>query len=122
MRPTSFLTYPVSDIKAARHFYEDLLGLKLAHEPAADWCEYNLGDIAFGICPADAQHAAGAPNALLAFEVADLEAEVARLRKFGATIQRDIAEAPSCRFAVVLDPDGSEIIVAGRLTPEAALK
>ena len=40
--------------------------------------------------------------------------------KQSASIQRDITEAPSCRFAVVLDPDGSEIIVAGRLTPEAA--
>ena len=28
----AFLTYAVSDIKAARHFYEDILGLRLTHE------------------------------------------------------------------------------------------
>ena len=28
----AFLTYAVSDIKAARHFYEDILGLKLTHQ------------------------------------------------------------------------------------------
>jgi predicted enzyme related to lactoylglutathione lyase len=111
MSSTRFLTYAVSDLKAARHFYEDMLGLKPAHEPAGDWCEYNVGDITFGICRADAQHPAGVPDALLSFEVSDLDAEVARLHQLGATFDREITHTPECRFAIVRDPDGSEVIL-----------
>jgi predicted enzyme related to lactoylglutathione lyase len=40
--------------------------------------------------------------------------EVARLRQSGATFRREITETPVCRFAVVLDPDGSEILLHKR--------
>jgi len=42
----AFLTYAVSDIKAARHFYEDILGLKLTHQAGGEWFEYDVGDTA----------------------------------------------------------------------------
>jgi hypothetical protein len=42
------------------------------------------------------------------------DAEVARLQKCGATFRRGITETPVCRFAIVLDPDGSEVIIHRR--------
>jgi catechol 2,3-dioxygenase-like lactoylglutathione lyase family enzyme len=33
----AFLTCAASDLKAARHFYEDSLGLKLTHEAGGEW-------------------------------------------------------------------------------------
>lgn len=33
----AFLTCAVSDLKAARHFYEDILALKLTHEAGGEW-------------------------------------------------------------------------------------
>ena len=45
-----------------------------------DWIEYDLGDSTFVITRADAEHGTLVRGALVAFEVADIEAEVARLR------------------------------------------
>jgi len=52
----AFLTCAVSDIKAARHFCEDILGLKLTHEAGGEWFEYDFGDTTFAISAADAAH------------------------------------------------------------------
>jgi predicted enzyme related to lactoylglutathione lyase len=110
----AFMTYAVSDIKAARHFYEDILGLKLTHEAGGEWFEYDVGDTSFAISMADAGHPMPVRGAVLPFEVSDLDTELARLRKCGATIRGGINETPVCRFATVLDPDGSEIIIHKR--------
>ena len=110
----AFLTYAVSDIKASRHFYEDILGLKLTHEAGGEWFEYDIGDTTFTISTADAEHPVPVRGAVLAFEVSDLDEEVARLRKQGASFRGEITETPVCRFAIVLDPDSSEVIIHKR--------
>lgn len=110
----AFLTYAVSDITAARHFYEEILGLKLTHEFGGEWFEYDVGDTTFVISAADADHPVPVRGAVLAFEVSDLDAEVARLRQRGVAFRGEITETPVCRFAIILDPDGSEIIVHKR--------
>jgi len=96
----AFLTYAVSDIKAARHFYEDILGLKLTHQAGGEWFEYDVGDTTFAISIADADHPVPVRGAVLAFEVSDLDAEVARLQKQGATFRGTIAETPVCRGVI----------------------
>ena len=113
----AFAAYPVSDIKKARHFYEDALGLKLTHEAGDEWFEYDIGDTTFAISAADAEHPVPVRGAILAFEVSDLDAEVARLKKWGAKFRGGIIETRVCRFAIVLDPDGSEVIIHKRKPP-----
>ncbi len=110
----AFLAYAVSDLKASRHFYEDILGLKLTHQAGGEWFEYDVGDTTFAISPADAEHPVPVRGAVLAFEVSDLDAEVARLQQRGATFRGGITETPVCRFAIILDPDGSEVLVHRR--------
>jgi catechol 2,3-dioxygenase-like lactoylglutathione lyase family enzyme len=110
----AFITYAVSDLKVARHFYEDILGLKLTHQAFGQWFEYDIGDTTFAISAADAEHPVPVRGAVLAFEVTDLDAEVARLHSLGAKFRQEISETPVCRIAVVLDPDGSEIILHQR--------
>ena len=110
----AFLTYAVSDIKAARHFYEDILGLKLTHQAGGEWFEYDVRDTTFAISTADADHPVPVRGAVLAFEVSDLDAEIERLQKRGAIFRGRITETPVCRFTTVLDPDGSEIIIHKR--------
>jgi catechol 2,3-dioxygenase-like lactoylglutathione lyase family enzyme len=109
MTPARFLTYGVSDLRAARHFYEDVLGLKLTQDSGGEWFEYDIGDTRFSITANDAELSR---EAVLAFEVSDLDAEVARLHQLGATFDREITQTPECRFAIVRDPDGSEIVIA----------
>src|SRR5438552_12550423 len=62
----AFLSYAVSDIKAARHFYEDILGLKLTHEAGGEWFEYDVGDTTFAISTTDAEHPVPVRGAVLA--------------------------------------------------------
>ena len=110
----AFLTNAVSNIKAARHFYEEILGLRLTHEAGGEWFEYDVGATTFAISAADAEHPVPVRGAVLAFEVSDLDAEIGRLQKRGVTFRRGITETPVCRFAVLLDPDGSEVILHKR--------
>ena len=110
----AFLTYAVSDLIAARRFYEDVLGLKLSHAAGGEWFEYDVGGTTFAISSADAEHPVPVRGAVLAFEVDDLDAEIARLQKLGAAFRGTISETPVCRFAILLDPDGSEIILHKR--------
>jgi predicted enzyme related to lactoylglutathione lyase len=110
----AFVVYPVSAIARSRSFYEEDLGLKLTHEAMGEWFEYDLGDMTFAITTADKEHPVPVRGAVVAFEVSDLDTELARLQKLGLKFHRDITETPVCRFAVVLDPDGNEIILHKR--------
>jgi predicted enzyme related to lactoylglutathione lyase len=111
------LSYAVKDIQTARHFYEEILRLKLTNGEAGEWYQYEAGETIFAICAADPETPMEDPEGLLAFEVPDLEAEVRRLRECGATVRRPITDAPECRFALVLDPDKHEIVIAARKQP-----
>ena len=114
IRSIAFIAYAVKDVAASRRFYEDILGLKLTLSPHGDWFEYDLGDTTFVITSADAEHPTPIRGALVAFEVDALDAEVARLRKLGVTIKEDIAESPFCRYATILDPDNTELLIHKR--------
>jgi predicted enzyme related to lactoylglutathione lyase len=110
----AFVLYPVTDIAAARKFYEGALRLRLTHEFGGTWFEYDLGDTTFAICSADTEHPAPARGAIAAFEVDDLDREVERLRGEGIVAARPIVDTPVCRFVSLHDPDGSEVILHQR--------
>ena len=114
MKPQlAFVAYPVSDVSVSRRFYDTVLAVE-ARAMSDDWHEYDTGEGAFVITQADADHRAPVRGALAAFEVADIEAEVARLREHGVVFRGDIVETPVCRFIVVLDPDESEFLIHQR--------
>ena len=120
MKPQlAFVAYPVKDISVARRFYDTVLAV----EPRVmndDWLEYDTGESVFVITQADAEHPAPVRGALVAFEVADIEAEVARLREHSIAFRGEIVETSVCRFAIVSDPDGSECLIHQRKTrPDA---
>ena len=53
---------------------------------------------------------------MIAFEVDDLDATVARLKAAGTPFTLDVTESPICRFAMVDDPDGNAVWVHKRKT------
>ena len=85
---------PIAELMArATHLgWPIILGLKLTHEAGGEWFEYDVGDTTFAISAADAEHPVPVRGAVLVFEVSDLDAEVARLQKCGATFRRGITE------------------------------
>ena len=108
----AFTMYPVSDVKRARDFYEDALGLPASGDgPDSPWVEFDLpGGGCLGITNLS-QGVPGAPGATIAFEVEDLPALLETLRARGVTIAAEGIESPVCRMAIIRDPDGNAIIL-----------
>jgi catechol 2,3-dioxygenase-like lactoylglutathione lyase family enzyme len=103
----AFTMYPVKNMKRARDFYERTLGLKPA-APNPRWNEYHLKNGAFAITTVLPDPK---PASSLAFEVDDLDKELARLRRARVKILHDDVESPVCRMIVVADPDGNSVIL-----------
>ena len=111
----AFTVTPVTDVKRSRAFYEGVLGLK----PTTDfeeggWVEYEIGSGAFAIAKADEKWKPSPFGSSVAFEVDDLDRTVARLEDSGATFDMAVTETPVCHLAVVLDPDGSKVMIHKR--------
>jgi predicted enzyme related to lactoylglutathione lyase len=109
----AFTAYPVSDLAASRRFYDTVL--QMSGTPMTDdWIEYVIGDTTFAITRTDTDHPVPVSGALIAFEVSDLAAEVARLREDSVQFRGDIVETAVCRFILAVDPDGSEFLIHQR--------
>jgi catechol 2,3-dioxygenase-like lactoylglutathione lyase family enzyme len=112
IRSLAFIAYSVKDITASRRFYEEVLGLKLARSFHDEWLEYDLGDGTFAITSTHIEHTPPVRGALVGFEVSDLDAEVSRLRRLGVAFKHDqVQETSVCRYVIVFDPDGTEVLV-----------
>jgi predicted enzyme related to lactoylglutathione lyase len=112
----AFIGTPVTDIKRAREFYEGALGLKPTKESAGGmWVEYDLGNsgtFAIG-CYGDVWKPS-ADGTCVAFEVDDLDAEIARLKTKDVKFAMQAMDSPACRFAILLDPDGNQVMLHKR--------
>ena len=110
----AFFVYPVADMKRARDFYERVLDLKAGSNFNDEWIEYDIAGVTFAITTMDTNHRPAAKGPVIAFEVDDLASAVARLKAAGVRFVQENVESPVCRSAVVLDPDGNEIIIHKR--------
>ena len=110
----AFTVYPVSDMAAARKFYENLLGLTISRNFNEEWVEYDLGEGTFAITTTKMGHSPGAKGALIAFEVDNLDQTVAQLKTKSVRFVLDPMATPVCRMAVVADPDGNHVTLHRR--------
>ena len=114
LQKVAFTMYAVTDMKRARAFYEDTLGLpKSSYGEQSPWVEFDLpggGCLAITNVVPDHQPSAKA-GGTIAFEVDDLPAMLAGLKAKGVTITAEDIESPVCRMAVCTDPDGNSIIL-----------
>jgi len=113
----AFVGTPVTDMPRARAFYEGLLNLKPTMESMGGmWVEYDVGPSTFAIgCYGDVWKPAS-DGTLVAFEVDDVDAEIARLRSKGVTVHLEPTDSPVCRFAIVYDPDKNAVMLHKRKT------
>jgi catechol 2,3-dioxygenase-like lactoylglutathione lyase family enzyme len=115
-------TIAVSDMGAARKFYEGTLGLKVIDD-RSDGTRYEVGDSWFLVYPS--QFAGTAKSTYMSFEVSDLEKAVQELQERGVTFEEydmpglktvnGIAEIQGVKGAWFKDPDGN-ILSVGELT------
>jgi predicted enzyme related to lactoylglutathione lyase len=114
----AFIGYPVTDIRRARTFYENVLGLEPARTFGSQdslWVEYDLGATTFAISNMAAEEwkpSRDGPS--VAFEVDSFEETVARLREADTKFLVESYESPICRMAIISDPDGNSLAIHKR--------
>ncbi|HEY6207314.1 MAG TPA: VOC family protein [Chthoniobacterales bacterium] len=112
----AFVAIAVSDKERARKFYQETLELKPT-TTAMDgaWVEYELGPVTIGVgC-----HPAWKPSrdgTTVAFEVANIDDAMKKLKERGVAFDIDKSETPVCWMAQFRDPDGNKLVVHKRKT------
>jgi predicted enzyme related to lactoylglutathione lyase len=114
----AFVGVPVTDLKRARSFYEDVLGLKVSDEMmGGKWIEYSLGNNTLAIANVGEQWTPSDQGIGAALEVEGFDEAIRRLKDRHVRFAAEPFETPCCHMAVVQDPDGNKLIIH-KLKPE----
>jgi catechol 2,3-dioxygenase-like lactoylglutathione lyase family enzyme len=110
--------YMVDDVDEALAFYTGFLGFELSTSAAPAFADVKRGNLRLLL--SGPTSSAGRPMAdgakpgpggwnRIHFIVADLDAEVARLRAAGARFRNDIIEGPGGKQILIQDPSGNVV-------------
>lgn len=118
IKKIGFVATPVTDMKRAREFYEDVLGLRVSEEMMSGrWVEYAVGDDTLAIANVSDVWMPSDQGTGAAFEVEDFDDAIERLKDRHVRFAAEPFETPCCHMAVVQDPDGNKVIIH-KLKPE----
>jgi len=113
-----FVGIPVTDLKRARAFYEDVLGLKISDEMmGGKWIEYAVGEETLAIANISDTWKPSDQGAGPAFEVENFDDAIKRLKDRHVRFAGEPFETPCCHMAVIHDPDGNKLMIH-KLKPE----
>jgi predicted enzyme related to lactoylglutathione lyase len=112
IKNVAFVGIPVTDMKRAREFYEDVLGLKIADQMmGGQWIEYVVGDNTLAIANVGEQWTPSNEGTAAAFEVENFDEAIKHLKDRQVPFAAEPFETPCCHMAVVQDPDGNKLII-----------
>jgi len=118
IKAIGFVAIPVTDVKRARLFYEEILGLRVSDEMmGGQWIEYSVGDDTLAIASVGDRWTPSDQGTGAAFEVEDFDEAIKRLKDRQVRFAAEPFETPCCHMAVVQDPDGNKLIIH-KLKPE----
>ena len=118
IKAIGFVAVPVTDIKRARSFYEEVLGLKASGEMMQGrWIEYDVGDDTLAIANVSDTWTPSDQGTGAALEVEDFDDAIKRLNDRHVRFAAEPFETPCCHMAVVQDPDGNKLMIH-KLKPE----
>jgi len=113
----AFSCYPVTDLKRAKQFYENTLGLKqttIWGDENQAWIEYDIGPPTLAITNYPSEWKPSPDGGGVALEVENFDTAIAELKKADAKFRVEPMESPVCHMAVVLDPDGNSVFIHKR--------
>jgi len=113
----AFSCYPVTDLKRAKQFYENTLGLKQTTIWGDDnqaWIEYDIGPSTLAITNYPSEWKPSPDGGGVALEVENFDSAIAELKKSGAKFRVEPMESPVCHMAIVFDPDGNSVCIHKR--------
>jgi predicted enzyme related to lactoylglutathione lyase len=118
IKAIGFVAIPVTDIKRARSFYEEVLGLKASDEMMQGrWIEYDIGDDTLAIANVSDTWTPSDQGTGAALEVEDFDDAIRRLKDRHVSFAGEPFETPCCHMAVIQDPDGNKLMIH-KLKPE----
>ena len=118
IKAIGFVAIPVTDIKQARSFYEEVLGLKTSDEMMQGrWIEYDVGDNTLAIANVSDTWTPSDQGTGAALEVEDFDDAIKRLNDRHVRFAAKPFETPCCHMAVIQDPDGNKLMIH-KLKPE----
>ena len=108
----AFVGIPVTDVRRARKFYEEVLGLAVSDEMmSGKWIEYTFGDNTLAIANVGGGWRPSDQGTGAALEVENFDEAIKRLKNQGVPFAAEPFETPCCHMAVVQDPDGNKLII-----------
>ena len=118
IKAIGFVGIPVTDLKRARAFYEEVLGLKVSEEMmSGKWIEYAVGEDTLAIANVGEHWKPSDQGTGAAFEVENFDDAIKRLKDRQVAFVAEPFETPCCHMAVVQDPDGNKLMIH-KLKPE----
>jgi catechol 2,3-dioxygenase-like lactoylglutathione lyase family enzyme len=109
-----FVSFLTQDIKRAKQFYAETLGLELESEGDSDM-EFRCGQVTLDIFDPSSIGQPFAPTlAGLALRVPDVGAARAELEAKGVTFDGETIETSVCKQAWFKDPDGNALMLHRR--------
>jgi len=118
IKEIGFVAIPVTDIKRARSFYEEVLGLKVSDEMmSGKWIEYAVGANTLAIANVGDTWTPSEQGTGAALEVEDFDEAIKRLKDRHVHFAAEPFETPCCHMAVIQDPDGNKLMIH-KLKPE----
>ncbi len=110
--------YLVDDVDAAVAFYTDVLGFSVLSRPAPPFADVVRGHLRLMLSGPQTSGARATPDELagpgrnrIHLVVADLDAELVRLREAGVEPLGDVVAGPGGRQVLVVDPAGNPVEV-----------
>jgi predicted enzyme related to lactoylglutathione lyase len=112
IKEIGFVAIPVTDMKWARSFYEEVLSLKMSEEMmGGKWIEYAIGDDTLAIANVSDTWTPSDQGTGAALEVEDFDEAIKRLKDRHVCFAAEAFETPCCHMAVVQDPDGNKLMI-----------
>jgi catechol 2,3-dioxygenase-like lactoylglutathione lyase family enzyme len=111
-----YIRVPVTDMRAANHFYGEVLGLERnPNSPADDWVEYEVGNVTLAVMTPHTHEYefTPLPPATIALRVPDVAAARAKLEAAGLDVA-EMWDSGRCRGVGVSDPAGNRILLHRR--------
>jgi catechol 2,3-dioxygenase-like lactoylglutathione lyase family enzyme len=109
-----FVSFLTQDIKRAKQFYAETLGLEIETEGESDM-EFRAGQVTLDIFDPSSIGQEFAPSpAGLALRVPDVEAARAELEAKGVAFDGETIETSVCKQAWFKDPDGNSLMLHRR--------
>ena len=118
IKAIGFVAIPVTDIKRARSFYEEVLGLKASDEMMQGrWIEYDVGADTLAIANVSDSWTPSGQGTGAALEVKDFDDAIKQLKDRHVPFAGEPFETPCCHMVVIQDPDGNKLMIH-KLKPE----